>query len=46
MLSLRVKGPQAFLIYRDGQGTPTALPMAHQGGAWKVGAIAGSPLLL
>jgi hypothetical protein len=46
VLSLRVKGPQAFLIYRDGQGTPSALPMAQEGGTWKVGALAGSALLL
>ncbi len=32
VLSLRVKGAQTFLIYRDGQGTPTALPMARVGG--------------
>ena len=46
VLSLRVKGPQAFLIYRDGEATPSALPMAREGGAWKVGALAGSALLL
>lgn len=47
VLSLRVKGPRAFLIYRGGGGgTPLALPMAREGGAWKVGALAANPLSL
>ncbi len=46
VLSMRIQGGRSFLIYKDGAGTPTAMPMGREGGAWKVGAIAGSPLLL
>ena len=43
---MRVYGAQAFLIYRDGEGTPSAIPMNEEDGAWKVAAIAGSALVL
>jgi hypothetical protein len=46
VLSMRVEGGQAFLIYRDGEGLPSSVPMNEEGGAWKVAAIAGSALFL
>jgi hypothetical protein len=42
--SLRTKGDQAFLIYRGVGGTVLAMPMANEGGSWKVGSLAGTPL--
>lgn len=44
--SMRVEGARSFLLYRDGEGTPSSIPMSEEGGAWKVAAIAGSPLFL
>ena len=46
VLSMRVEGGQAFLLYRDGENLPSAVPMNEEGGAWKVSAIAGSALVL
>lgn len=46
VLSLRREGSRAFLIYRDGEDVPSQVPMAREGGEWKVAAIAGSPLIL
>ena len=46
VLSMRVEGDQAFLLYRDGENLPSAVPMNEEGGAWKVSAIAGSALFL
>jgi hypothetical protein len=46
VLSMRVEAEQAFLIYRDGKGVPSAIPMAREGGGWRVAAIAGSGLVL
>jgi hypothetical protein len=46
VISMRVQGDQAFLIYRDGENTPSALPMSREGGEWKVAAIAGTALVL
>lgn len=46
VLSMRVRDGQAFLLYRDGEGTPTAISMNEESGAWKVAAIAGSALFL
>jgi hypothetical protein len=42
--SLRTEGEQAFLIYRGAEGTVYAIPMKPEGGAWKVGALAATPL--
>ena len=42
--SLRVEGDQAFLIYRGAGGTVLTMPMANEGGSWKVGSLAGTPL--
>jgi hypothetical protein len=42
--SLRTEGGQAFLIYRGAEGTIYAIPMAPEGGAWKVAALAATPL--
>jgi hypothetical protein len=42
--SLRTKGEQAFLIYRGAEGTAYAIPMTPEGGAWKVAALAATPL--
>jgi len=45
VLSLRVGGDRAFAIYRGTGNQFLALPMAKEGGAWRVGAVAGTPLL-
>jgi hypothetical protein len=42
--SLRVEGERGFLLYRGVGGTVFAMPMANEGGAWKVAALAGTPL--
>lgn len=42
--SLRTEGEQAFLIYRGAEGTVYAIPMKPEGGSWKVGALAATPL--
>ena len=44
VLSLRVRGTQALLLYRDGKGTPSVIPMAREGGEWKVAAALGGAL--
>jgi hypothetical protein len=46
VLSMRVEDEQAFLLYKDGEDLPSAVPMNEEGGAWKVAAIAGSALFL
>jgi hypothetical protein len=45
-LSLRVKGPQGFLIFRDGEGTPANMPLNLLGGRWKVTSLIPIPLAL
>ncbi len=42
--SLRAEGDQAFLIYRGAEGTAYAMLMTQEDGAWKVGALAATPL--
>jgi hypothetical protein len=42
--SLRTEGERAFLIYRGMEGTVYTISMAQEGGAWKVGALAATPL--
>ena len=42
--SLRVEGEQAFVIYTGVEGTVIAMPMANEGGDWKVASLAGAPL--
>jgi hypothetical protein len=42
--SLRIKDEQAFVIYTGVGGTVLAIPMANEGGTWKVAGLAGSPL--
>jgi hypothetical protein len=44
VLSMRVRGKNAFLIYRDGEALATAMVMSLEGGTWRVGALAGNPL--
>ncbi len=46
VLSFRSKGPQAFLIYRDGAGKAYNLPLRREGGQWKIGALIGVALVL
>jgi hypothetical protein len=46
VLSLRVQGDRAFLIYEDGNGRASELPMSRSGGGWKVAAISGAALVL
>ncbi len=42
--SLRVQGGRSFVIYSGPGGTVLAMPMATEGGAWKVASLAGTPL--
>ena len=42
--ALRVKGGQAFLIYRGAHGAIAAITMAREGGGWKVASLSGVPL--
>jgi hypothetical protein len=42
--SLRFEGDRAFLIYRGIRGIVLAMPMTNEGGSWKVGSLAGTPL--
>jgi len=42
--SLRVEGDRSFVIYTGLEGTIMAMPMAHEGGQWKVSGLAGTPL--
>lgn len=42
--SLRTKGEQSFLIYTGTGGAVLAMPMANEGGDWKVASLAGTPL--
>jgi hypothetical protein len=42
--SLRIEDEHAFLIYRGVGGTVLAMPMANEGGSWKVASLAGTPL--
>ena len=46
VISLRVNGDGAFLLYRDGTGEAMVLAMGREDGFWKVGAIAGNALIL
>jgi hypothetical protein len=42
--SLRTEGDRAFLLYYGPRNAPYAMPMAREGGAWKVGSLEGAPL--
>jgi hypothetical protein len=42
--SLRIEGEQAFVIYTGTEGTVMAMPMATEGGDWKVASLTGSSL--
>lgn len=42
--SLRAEEEQVFLIYKGLDGTIMAMPMANEGGDWKVASLAGTPL--
>lgn len=42
--SLRVEGDRSFVIYTGTGGTVLAMPMANEGGEWKVASLAGTPL--
>ncbi len=46
VLSLRVKGSQAFVIYRNAAGKAYNLPLRREGGEWKVAALTGVALVL
>jgi hypothetical protein len=41
-LSLRVKGTEAFLVYRNGAGGPHYMPLRREGGGWKVNFLVSS----
>jgi hypothetical protein len=42
--SVRIKGDQGFVIYKGMGGEWFAVPLNKEGGAWKLGALAGYPL--
>lgn len=42
--ALRGEGDRAFLLYQGPHGVDYFMPMAREDGAWKVAAIAPSPL--
>jgi hypothetical protein len=42
--SLRVEGGRSFVIYNGPRGAILSMPMAREGGAWKVSSLAGTPL--
>jgi hypothetical protein len=42
--ALRVRGSGAFLLYHGARGTDYFMPMAREGGRWKVAALAASAL--
>jgi hypothetical protein len=42
--SLRTEGERAFVLYTGTDGTVLAMPMANEGGDWKVASLAGTPL--
>jgi hypothetical protein len=42
--SLRAEGDRAFLVYTVGGKTILAMPMANEGGQWKVAGLASTPL--
>jgi hypothetical protein len=42
--SMRFEGDQGFLIYTAGNDTIFTMPMANEGGVWKVSALTGSAL--
>lgn len=42
--SLRLGDERAFLIYRGAKGTGYAILMVEEDGAWKVGALTGTPI--
>lgn len=42
--SLRIEGERAFVLFRGPEGEILAMPMAREDGAWKVAALASTPL--
>lgn len=42
--ALRTEGDRGFLLYHGARNTDYAISMTKEGGAWKVGALAGVPL--
>jgi hypothetical protein len=42
--SLRTEGDRSFVIYTGAEGTILAIPMAREGGTWKVASLTSTPL--
>lgn len=42
--SLRIEGERAFVLFHGPEGEVLAMPMAREDGAWKVAALASTPL--
>lgn len=42
--ALRREGARGFLLYYGAHHTPYGIPVAREGGSWRVGAIVGVPL--
>ena len=45
VLSFRVEGNQAFLVYTNGEGAPYSALMEREGSVWKLASVAGNPLI-
>jgi hypothetical protein len=44
VISFRVEGDRAFIVYRGTGGEVTASAMFREGGGWKLGSLGGLPL--
>ncbi len=42
ILSVRIQGDTAYVLYRSAGGIESAIPMVREGSGWKVGALVGS----
>jgi hypothetical protein len=42
--SLRTEGDRGFVVYTGDEKTVLAMPMAHEGGDWKVASLLGTPI--
>jgi hypothetical protein len=43
--SLRVEGDRAFVLYTDAKDAVVAIPVVKEDGDWKVGSLAGTPIV-
>ena len=43
VLRMRVKGSRAYLVYEDGEGTPSEIGLNREGSRWGLADVAGAP---